>query len=800
MAKQYPKNARAEAARGYPPTPDADLFQGEKPGVEGWGARERSQKMNNAQLRSLQAMIEAGIDPDHAYLVIIGQQSLTTAEHNQVANYGKNPKAPPSGSSPADLDPLDGAPAGEMPVDKRVDDNFDPQTGAPIKPRQAGRPPAPSEEETFEPTSKAYKGYEQFGARNWGSQDKRSSDEKADGRERVQRTGGGYANADELGALNNPDGYTPEERRLNARVLSPKQQEEKRRAEQDDAAKLRHEQMKPRYDSRNGDLLQDQRLERNGWRPTKGPDGRMRYTATDQFDDGSSNGVRSQARIDAHNGVVRDPNGNVLRSPGPGGGAPVYGPDRFRGNQRPDVRPNPNVQPQGGGGQMAVPPEDLQGVPRFMQAPKDDQPEVLSRMDQVLQSQAKLFPHMVAMERAAGRSGIGAIDKYERAVKARTGEFPSNWQYVGALSEPGGMDQIPSLYPEQGSPQSPPIKTMPYVKGQQQGNPDAPLIQTLPARRDVGQGKPQPAPIALMQQSMQQSRDRRDIEMPIPPSVGGPVRNSLPVKQGQPMEGGGGPVEGDGYGPLAGGRQLSEGLDGGTHFQRQQRMQRMAARRRVPVETIAQEIEAAEAAGAASGEFGYNSGRAWEKTISRDQSVRNADASERADRFKNKAMYGPAGQAMNLVNDAQFSNDPSQAGQWHNFMLAQAMLGPQQPIVDPNAVTAQQGTQAFALASRLAGNAAFGGDAAGAAARNDARTDKAHDDFYKQDHSRAWHEGPDTPEERSILIEDKFLQSQGKVSREAIAAHLNQKRGAVQLPGTPPGPAPTDTAAGGSFQ
>ena len=677
MAKQYPKNARAEAATGYPPTPDADLFQGDKPGPEGWGARGRSQQMNNAQKRSMQAMVDAGIDRDHAYLVIIGEHSLTTAEHIQVANHGKNPKAPPSGSSPADLDPLDGAPAGEMPVDKRVDDNFDPQTGAPIKPRQAGRPPAPSEEETFEPTSKAYKGYEQFGARNWGSQDKRSSDEKADGRERVQRTGGGYANADELGALNNPDGYTPEERRLNARVLSPNQQAEKRRAEQDAAAELRHKQMKPRYDSQNGDLLQDQQLERNGWRPIKGPDGRMRYTATGNFDDGSSNGVESQARIDARNGIVRNKEGQVLRSPGPGGGEPVYGPDRFRGNQRPDVRPNPNVQPQGGGGQMAVPPENA-------------------------------------------------------------------------------------------------------------------ALMSAPARRDAGQGKPQPAPIALM---MQQSRDRRDIEMSTPPSAGGPVRNSPPVNQGPPMEGGGGPVEGDGYGPPVG-RQLSEGLDGGTHFQRQQRMQRMAARRRVPVETIAQEIAAEEAAGAASGEFGYNSGRAWEKTISRDQSFRNVDASERADRFKNKAMYGPAGQAMNLVNDMQFSNDPSQAGQWRNFVMAQAMLGPQQPIVDPNAVAGAQGTQAFALASRLVGNAAFNGQQGPADAQREARIDKAHEQFSDDASANpTWanQTGTDTLEERDAMVANYLGKYRGLVSEQTIRGTLNIKRGAAGQKQQPPaggGPQP----------
>ena len=263
------------------------------------------------------------------------------------------------------------------------------------------------------------------------------------------------------------------------------------------------------------------------------------------------------------------------------------------------------------------------------------------------------------------------------------------------------------------------------------------------------------------------------------------------------MEGGGGPVEGDGYGPPVG-RQLSEGLDGGTHFQRQQRMQRMAARRRVPVETIAQEIEAAEAAGAASGEFGYNSGRAWEKTISRDQSVRNADASERADRFKNKAMYGPAGQAMNLVNDMQFSNDPSQAGQWRNFVMAQAMLGPQQPIVDPNAVAGAQGERAFALASRLVGNAAFNGQQGTADALMKARSDKALGDFYKDTEDNphpGWKDG-DTHELRENLVQDYYNQYGGQVSEQTVRARLERMRGTTKDK-QPPAPARAPMLPGG---
>ncbi len=766
-------------------TQDADLYQGDTQPTSGFGASEYGHVMLPPQLRSLQTYIDAGINPDDAYDIVLRKRSMTTQEEKLVTGAGLGLPAPPRSSSPADLDSLEGAPAGDMPVDKRVDNKFNPQTGKPIKPRKAGLPPAPNEEETFEPTQDAYKGYEQFGARNWGSQDKRSSDERAEGRERVQRTQDHGAFNDEINSINH-GGMTSEERRLNAQVLSPRQQEEKRRAEQDDAAKLRHQQMQPRYDSRNGDLLQDHRLERNGWRATLGPDGRPRYTATVQLPDGSRTGVKSQARIDAHNGVVRHKDGRVLRM-GPDG-QPEYGPDRFRDNQRPDDKPNPNVQPQGGG-QMSVPPEALPaGFPRFAQPPKDDQPEVLTRMEKALKSQAKLFPQMVAMERAAGGDGIGAIRAYEQAVKVHGGEYPTNWEYVDALSAPGVMDQIPSLYPDQGSPQPPPIKTMPYVKGQQQGNPDAPPIKTLPARRDVGNSNPQPAPIALMQ-----SRDRRDIEMSTPPSVGGPVRNGLPVNQGQPMEGGGGPEEGDGYGPLAGGRQLSEGLDGGTHFQRQQRMQRMAARRRVPVETIAQELAAEEAAGAASGEFGYNSGRAWEKTISRDQSARNADAAARADRFKNKAMYGPAGQAMNLVNDMQFSNDPSQAGQWRNFVMAQAMLGPQQPIVDPNAVTAQQGQQAFNLAGRLVSNQQFqqNGPPGLAEAQKQDRIAKAHTLFYEDRTYLPWPNSTrkDTPEERDAMVMDYVNQYHGSIPEQTVRARLERTRGpAVGTPPVQPGP------------
>ena len=210
-----------------------------------------------------------------------------------------------------------------------------------------------------------------------------------------------------------------------------------------------------------------------------------------------------------------------------------------------------------------------------------------------------------------------------------------------------------------------------------------------------------------------------------------------------------------------------------------------------------EEVEAEEA----RGQYGYNSAAVWRPSLEKARDVSKRDEDERKARFKNKAMYGAAGQAMNLVNDTQFTNDPSQAGQWKNFMMAQALLNPEKGIVDPNAVTAANGERAFALASRMAGNAAFGGDAAGAAARNDARTDKAHDDFYKQDHSRGWMSGHDTPEQRDILIEDKYLQSQGKVSREAIAAHLNQKRGPVRQPGPPPPTtfAPADSGAGGSF-
>lgn len=672
--KKYRTNPRAEGARGYGPTPDADLYQGEKPGVEGWGARERSQQMNNAQLRSLQVMIDAGIDPDHAYLVVIGQHSLTQAEHNQVANNGKGRRAPPRGSSPADLDPLEGAPAGEMPEDRRVDDNFDPVTGKFLGNRKD--PTAPRRGDGMG-EAEGYRGTIPYGEPGWDQQDPRTAGEKAAGRERMQRGRSGAYN-DAVNFYNNPDGYTLEEQRLNAQVLSPKQQEEKRRAEQDAAAELRRKQRKPKYDSQTGELLQDHQLERNGWRQV-GPDARKRYTSTGQFEDGSSNGVESQARIDARNGIVRNKDGQVLRM-GPDG-IPVYGPDRFRNNQRPDVKPKPTAQPQGGG-QMSVEPEDMADLNAVPRPPKAYGPQEDNR-----KPMRKKWSH-------------------------QTGPAPSSPDFM--VSPPAWA------------------------------NPNADQVD-----------QPDEAPAGAGQ-------------MAIPPE------------------------EGDGYGPPVGGRQLGEGLNGGTDQQREWRIRRIAKTRGVPASVVRQEIEAAEAAGARSGEFGYNSARAWRDPLENARDARDAQTNAANARFKNQAMYGPAGKAMNLVNDAQFSNDPSQAGQWHNFMLAQAMLGPQQPIVDPNAVTAQQGQQAFNLAGRMVSNQQFqqNGPPGLAEAQKQARIDKAHTDFFGDRTYVPMVKAAtrDTLEEREAMVMDYVNQYNGSVSEQTVRARLERMRGPAGPQPVQPGP------------
>lgn len=70
-------------------------------------------------------------------------------------------------------------------------------------------------------------------------------------------------------------------------------------------------------------------------------------------------------------------------------------------------------------------------------------------MVKALDSQAKLFPHMVNMARASGKNQINALNSFSHAVKVRTGEHPSNWEMYDALSAPNtGYSQVPSMYPK----------------------------------------------------------------------------------------------------------------------------------------------------------------------------------------------------------------------------------------------------------------------------------------------------------------------------------------------------------------
>ena len=60
----------------------------------------------------------------------------------------------------------------------------------------------------------------------------------------------------------------------------------------------------------------------------------------------------------------------------------------------------------------------------------------------VLRQQAAMFPIMAKALRDNGGNELDAIDLMERAVNARTGEMPSSWEIVDALSEPGtGFDR-----------------------------------------------------------------------------------------------------------------------------------------------------------------------------------------------------------------------------------------------------------------------------------------------------------------------------------------------------------------------
>ena len=555
-------------------TPDADQFQGDNAPTGGFGARERDQKMTGTQLTSVQSMIDRGVEPERAYDIVIGKANMSPNEHALTTGRGPSGRPAPRGSSPADLDSLDGAPAGDMPVDRRVDGGdsytdagFDTFTGKFLGPRPD---PTAARRGDGMGEAEAYKGTIPYGAPGYDQQWSQTAQEKEDGEERVRRSGGGAVHLDELAHYNSKD-----------RAVAAHEQAVASAKERNDRyAELRKKERKPKYNAQTGELLIDPSLERSGYRQVKGPDGKMRYRAKDE------QGVDLPSMRDAREGIIRNPNGQVL------------------------------------------------------------------------------------VKMADGSDG-----------------------YVDDAAREAG----------------------------------------------VGDGE---------------------------------------------------------YGPPVGGKQVGE-WHGSTERNREDLIRRTAGKRGVPASVVREEVEAEEA----RGQYGYNSAAVWRPSLEKARDVSKRDEDERKARFKNKAMYGAAGQAMNLVNDTQFTNDPSQAGQWKNFMMAQALLNPEKGIVDPNAVTAANGERAFALASRMAGNAAFGGDAAGAAARNDARTDKAHDDFYKQDHSRGWMSGHDTPEQRDILIEDKYLQSQGKVSREAIAAHLNQKRGPVRQPGPPPPTtfAPADSGAGGSF-
>ena len=66
-----------------------------------------------------------------------------------------------------------------------------------------------------------------------------------------------------------------------------------------------------------------------------------------------------------------------------------------------------------------------------------------SSEDQIraLRQQAAMFPLMTKVLREHGNNEMDAIDLFDRAVHARTGEFPNTWEQNWALSEPGtGFD------------------------------------------------------------------------------------------------------------------------------------------------------------------------------------------------------------------------------------------------------------------------------------------------------------------------------------------------------------------------
>ena len=154
-----------------------------------------------------------------------------------------------------------------------------------------------------------YRGYEEYGSPGYGSQDNRPADEKAAGRERVQRSQ--HANVDELGFLNNPDGYTLEEQRLNAQVRSPDEQEQDRISEQDDAAELRRSQRKPMYDPDTGDLLDDKMRARAGYRIVDEFDANGKLTGKQRWRAANDVGEETLQRGDARKGLLRDQSGNV---------------------------------------------------------------------------------------------------------------------------------------------------------------------------------------------------------------------------------------------------------------------------------------------------------------------------------------------------------------------------------------------------------------------------------------------------------------------------------------------------------
>jgi hypothetical protein len=69
-------------------------------------------------------------------------------------------------------------------------------------------------------------------------------------------------------------------------------------------------------------------------------------------------------------------------------------------------------------------------------------PAVKQPMEKAVSTVAKGVPGMLNMARASGKNSLDILRPMEHSIKARTGEFPNNWERTEAL-----MQGLPFPYP-----------------------------------------------------------------------------------------------------------------------------------------------------------------------------------------------------------------------------------------------------------------------------------------------------------------------------------------------------------------